>query len=352
MRSANRKSDVAGSSKNHNYYHPLQTLNDEPGDNDDEMIVSKAVKAHVPPVTILKCNTDQIHKICITANISDYSIRKISIGHKVFCQKQQDIEVLLTLLENKYEYFTYTNKSDRPYKALLHGLDRMDTSILKKKLVDLGLKCIDVKLVFRKNQNVENIIYVVYFEQKSITLSELKQKYFSVDHIRIKWNYQTARGNKITQCYNCQMFGHGSSRCKVKTFCANCAGTHKTAECTTKDNVKCANCHGDHRAMSPDCPSRQKYSELKSRMTQTRPAARNHHPFVRNYGSSFPNALNQAEQNKTPTWNQQSSGSSGDLFSIDEMKAITLDLISKLRNCKSKADQFEVITSLAFKFLV
>ena len=41
----------------------------------------------------------------------------------------------------------------------------------------------------------------------------------------------------------------------------------------------------------------------------------------------------------------------GELFAIPELQSLTMDLINNLRNCKTKLDQFEVITNLACKFL-
>lgn len=40
-----------------------------------------------------------------------------------------------------------------------------------------------------------------------------------------------------------------------------------------------------------------------------------------------------------------------DLFSVEQLKVLTSELIDNLKHCKSKTDQFEVITSLAFKFI-
>lgn len=42
---------------------------------------------------------------------------------------------------------------------------------------------------------------------------------------------------------------------------------------------------------------------------------------------------------------------SNDLFSVDQLKEMTFELINNLKKCKTKVDQFDVITSLAFKFL-
>lgn len=157
------------------------------------------------------------------------------------------------------------------------------------------------------------------------------------------------------------MFGHGSSRCKVKTFCANCAGSHKTSEC--KDTtIRCANCNGSHKSTFDQCPSKVNYLSMRQRsqpVQQRRP--RNYyvsHPNS-NYNSNFPNTLHQSANSAPSIWISQNNGNSNsnqssntnDLFTIQEMKNITLELITNLKNCKSKIEQFEVVTSLAIKFL-
>ena len=127
------------------------------------------------------------------------------------------------------EFFTYASKGEKPYKAVLLGLDKSDPNIIKNKLISLGLKCSDVKIVTktREDRN-EIVIFIVYFEYKSITLKELRENYSVINYIKVRWEYQKPNKSKVTQCYNCQMFGHGSSKCKVKSFCAHCAGEHKT----------------------------------------------------------------------------------------------------------------------------
>ena len=76
-----------------------------------------------------------------------------------------------------------------------------------------------------------------------------------------------------------------------------------------------------------------------------------------NYNANFPNTLHQSSTIKTGIWISQNNDggnsrlNNNDLFTLQEVKNITLELITNLRNCKSKVEQFEVITSLAIKFL-
>lgn len=159
------------------------------------------------------------------------------------------------------------------------------------------------------------------------------------------------------------MFGHGSSRCKVKTFCSNCAGQHKTSDCQ-ESTPKCANCNGPHKSTYDQCPSKIHYLNIRQRAQppQRRPV-RTEVLLTKNYSNSFPNTLRQSVSTTTTNWqaqrdlinnrssNNANNNCSNDLFSIEELKNLTFELITNLRNCKNKADQFEVITNLACKFL-
>ena len=46
----------------------------------------------------------------------------------------------------------------------------------------------------------------------------------------------------VKPCANCAGFGHNNAKCKNKTTCIRCAGTHKTELCNSEHNIKCANC--------------------------------------------------------------------------------------------------------------
>lgn len=358
---------------NQNYYQPLQTLmenenmDDDTGDAEPEQ--ENNTRNKIPPITVVKSTTETLHGIMNVLKIKDYSIRKISIGHKIFCYDTTDLEKTLDeFKKRKLEYFSYTSKSNKPVKAILSGLDVMDVNKVKGELIDLGLHCIDVKLVHRVTEyNREIILYIVYFKYRSITVKELRENYNNINHIRVKWEYQTKKTNKITQCYNCQMFGHGSQNCNVKSFCSICAGPHLTANCFSTI-VKCVNCGGTHKSTYNECPNRVKYAELRERYS------RNGHKNApakqrvvqssnRNemFSSTMPNISYADRLRHGPNNNNISNANlnnnnaegfvNNTLFSFDELKSLTFELIQNLKLCKSKLEQFNVITSLAFKFL-
>lgn len=337
---------------NTNYYHPLQALNDNDKTDDDDMAdtTPESIKSYIPPITIIKSTTAEIHEMCKLVKILQYSIRKISIGHKLFCELEKDYNSMTKYLkENKIEFFSYMSKNNRPYKVVLSGLEKMDPNKLKQDLINVNLQVLDVKPVFKKTEyNKEIILYIIYLKKGSITLKDLKEKYKSIDYIRVKWSYQSKQQHKITQCYNCQMYGHGSNHCNIKTFCAKCAGPHSTSACTSND-AKCANCNGQHPSNYSMCRSRSTYIELKKRYTKPQRISSQRHvfnpiPSCPVDGRSWSNVV-------YPRNSQTDNNLNSELFSLDELKSLTIELVNNLRNCKSKTDQFQVITSLAFKFL-
>jgi len=72
----------------------------------------------------------------------------------------------------------------------------------------------------------------------------------------------------VKRCNNCQKYGHYEKYCKASTTCGNCAGEHKTEECTAcnKEGFRptCINCKRgsttfgySHTASSSHCFSYQ-----------------------------------------------------------------------------------------------
>lgn len=344
--------------KNTNYYQPLQVLIDDnltADDNIDDSTI-KTPKIVIPPITIIKQDMDKIQKMCNDLKIINYSIRKISIGHKLFCDSQTDhYEAVKYLKDKDVEYFSYTPKNNRPYKVVLSGLDKTDPIQLKNELNKIGLQCIDVKPVFRKiSNNREIILYIIYFKKGVITIKELREKYKSINYIRVKWSYQTKQPNKLTQCYNCQMFGHGSNNCNVKTFCSKCAGPHKTFDCKV-DFIKCANCHDEHKSTDISCRSRNAYIGLRQRYANGNRPIRYHQQNNTQRQTTFTQQNIISKQSSSANMSYanvlSNDDTSNNLLSIDQLKTLTFDLINDLKKCKSKIEQLEVITSLAFKFL-
>ena len=90
-----------------------------------------------------------------------------------------------------------------------------------------------------------------------------------VHNMELKSVARFDRTMRIKQCYKCQGYGHLSHACHGYWTCGHCAGNHRTAACTRKQErnaVRCGTCTGDHKAWSPDCPARER-AWMKIRQT-------------------------------------------------------------------------------------
>ena len=54
----------------------------------------------------------------------------------------------------------------------------------------------------------------------------------------------------MTQCYNCQSFGHSAKNCRSKQKCLICGESHFHKRCPNKEakKPKCVNCKGPRDA--------------------------------------------------------------------------------------------------------
>ena len=64
----------------------------------------------------------------------------------------------------------------------------------------------------------------------------------------------------VTQCFNCQSFGHLAKNCRSKQECLICGESHSHKGCPNKEarKPKCANCKGPHVASYKGCPEYKK----------------------------------------------------------------------------------------------
>ena len=64
----------------------------------------------------------------------------------------------------------------------------------------------------------------------------------------------------VTQCYNCQSFGHLAKNCRSKQKCLICGENHSHKGCQNRETrkSKCANCKEPHVASYKGCPEYKK----------------------------------------------------------------------------------------------
>lgn len=75
-------------------------------------------------------------------------------------------------------------------------MDKTYQKLVQIFLTEIGLKCLNVKLVTKKSMegNHGKIIYVVHLGRKSTTSKELRQNYNSINRLKDRWNIRNIKG--------------------------------------------------------------------------------------------------------------------------------------------------------------
>jgi len=329
----------------------------------------KPPKLSLPPIKVIGQTIEAVSQELNKNKFTDYLVKKISIGVKIICQSLDTYNgVLFACQQKKFQFFSHASKADRAFKVILYGLDHVSSEDVKAELIKMQLKCKEVKKITKTINNYIDTFFIVYFDAGSVKLSDLRQNVRSLFKTIVRWEYQRRAKNKISQCRSCQMFGHGESNCYVGALCANCSGKHKTADCNVSDRVRCANCHEHHKATDPSCPNRLLYLQIRERVNSRNSHKQNQN--VRRYAENitFSSPHQQVAGNATarqitvsqtithasqkPSYSAVAAASAEkQLFSEEEISQLTIDVISKLKVCRSKEEQFHVITQLAIKYL-
>lgn len=338
----------------------------------------------IPPINLIKVKYEDLSRILAELNIKDYEIRFTTIGIRILVKSRPSYALLkVTLQEKKIEHYSYEFQDEKPVKLVLSGLPKYDTSELEKLLKDKGVDGItDVKIMtIRKFKYEVEHMYLIYFSKKNFDLKFIKQ-IKAINNIIVHWDFYNKRTGP-TQCRRCQMFGHGTKSCNVNPRCVICGAGHLTTECPHpkpdfKNNqqapeyVRCVNCNQNHQANYPGCKSLQDYKSIRNSINQRNrriKSSRNNVDFSSNEypslprnqpapGNSFVNSrqsypTSYASVLKCPTLENKFSNNSNsqNLFSFQEITSLVEEVVEGLENCKTRKEQFNVITSLAIKYV-
>lgn len=332
-------------------------------DNESEIdpaIIAPITKTKIPPIVTINMKYTNIKTLMSTINITEYSLKYISMGIKIFCNSLEDHKKTIEYLKTtNTEFFTHDIPSAKTTKFVLSGLPEMPIDDIKNELTASNIPFIDIKKMHTKNDHNDYALYLVYFSNKSIKLNELKQIKYLLNVV-ITWNPYIPSKRGPTQCNNCQLHGHGSKNCHLPSRCSKCAGKHTTSDCqqTEQNNYKCCLCGNSHTSKDQNCPKRINYIKMQlnrstknsQNITKTIEQPKNFQLNTKNFPS-----LPVRKEQKFSSWlsglNPQPKQTNNDLFSTQELLELTTELITNLQNCRTKMDQFQVITQLAIKYI-
>lgn len=331
-------------------------------------------KAHVPPITVTGMTSKQLIDTCNSINLKNFRLKLTSKGINVICNNVADFKVAKAYFaEQKTQFFTHDLKEEKEFRVIIKGLLKTDIEELRAALKDKGIEPNTIReLTPKKLKFNDQTHYVLSFPLGATKINVLKQcKYLC--SLVIEWDLYIPRKYGPTRCHNCQIFGHGSRQCSMQTKCPACAGPHKIEDCTAVDEngcilegkkLKCANCGGEHPATYENCPKLIEYLQIQERIAAKNTAKFSHTkanapPFNTREFPQLPQRTRAFRPAPPPTYNAWSHANtntpkrngSSDLFSTQELLQLTQELVVSLRNCKTRFDQLNVITELAFRFV-
>lgn len=354
----------------------------------------------IPPIVTIDLSYTQIKILMSLAKVEHYYVKYMSIGIKLlFTNLTEYTNAKKILTQQKKNFYTHDLPDEKTLKFVLSGLHDLSPNEIKNGLVQANLNPIEVKKMNIKN-NIhpkpnQSCLYLVYFSNESkMKLSDLKNHKYVMNAV-IKWSPYIHSRNGPTQCSRCQRYGHGNKNCQLQPRCKFCVGQHESSKCeliappSTSTSTSpgstvpivhpiCCLCNGNHTANDKECPKRMEFITMRLESSKrTSPNRYTHHPSqqaelsrdqqLQQYPQLKPKNLPLKINQWTPNianspfsfskilenQNQQFDdvNQNPNLFSVKDLLQLSNELIESLSSCKTKTEQFKVVTELTIKFL-
>lgn len=331
-------------------------------------------KVKIPPIVTIDAKIEDIKKMLLDVDVTNFNLKFTSLGIKIFCESLTDFKKVCDGLKMlKWQFFTHDVQSAKLTKFVLSGLPVMEIDDVKAGLLNAEIKFVDVKIMRTKNVNPSHALYLVYFDNKSITLQELSRTKY-LNHVVIKWSVYIQARNGPTQCNNCQLYGHGVKNCHLSPKCAKCGKSHSTNTCIKDQQSnaefipKCCLCGQSHSSKSRDCPKRIDYIQMRLKQSkqqrernskQMEPSLNATNPATKTYITPKVNSNQKYSDwfkpstetsNANACTNVEREPMTDDLLPNEILLRMMKELFISLRNCRSKFDQLEAVTGIVLKY--
>jgi hypothetical protein len=182
-----------------------------------------------------------------------FEFRSSRNGTRIITKTMADFSAFKSYLEKiTLPILLFTPKSLKPIKAVILRLPlNTPAEDISDGLVSLDLDVISVKQMTATRQSPPEGTTTINIPLFLLTLPRTakSQEIFrlpSLCHISIRVEHYKAQ-NGLTQCHNCQKFGHVWENCKQPPRCLWCGGSHVHKECPEKGNT----------SSTPACYNRQ-----------------------------------------------------------------------------------------------
>lgn len=357
-------------------------------------------KTRIPPITVFNQPAETVKKGLIENEIKNFSIKHLRHGIHVYCSTTDDFKKVRQLLaSNQHQFYSHELAEEKLYKVVLRGLHKMPETELLNELKLEKLNPTSIRTINPRNSaSRDDVLYVVSFPKGSLKLKDLNE-HKVICHTRVTWESYRHRGG-LVQCARCQRPGHGVKYCNMPPRCAFCGGEHESKDCPpTKQAVeaaqassavnvevqtpaKCCNCNTvGHFATDSSCPKRIQY--IKSRQQRSRdvnqrqsyvqpqtivpnvhlrrPGGPSYAQVVSEPGPSLgPSGTNRPSDfsnhsgyTHPPNITRPSGNYNNDPFTVEEITALTFEIIGSLQNVQymPRHEAMMTIISLAMKHL-
>jgi hypothetical protein len=241
-----------------NFFAPLRSsemdiegTTDKPENEKQKPSSSKAGRP--PPIVLTTAiNLTQLQKRIRAIVMGYFEFSNTRSGTRIVTKEMAEFSAIRKHLENNnLSYFTFFPKSEKPIKAVVRHLPS-DTPAqdITDGLVDLGFDIISVRQMSASRRSTSEGSVPQNLPLFLITLprTEKSQEIFRLTalcHIAIRVEAYRAQ-SALTQCHNCQKFGHVWANCRQPPRCLWCGGGHLHKECPEKENAAstaaCCNC--------------------------------------------------------------------------------------------------------------
>lgn len=233
--------------------------NEEPATNPPSTsLPSTNTKSKMPVIIVTHkiARISSFHTTIKNLCQSEYSIRYLKDSINIYTSSKQDFENVKTELKSdNIEYFSYTPREERTKKIILKAAPFLKPEEIKQ---SLNLHQINVsEIIPLKNRKTGNFTSSFLISTPKSTNLKAFREVRAIENVHTKWEHYS-KPKKISQCFNCQRFGHGSSNCNYAPRCVKCIDGHLTKDCkitrTSGHPVQCCNCKGPHTANYSECP--------------------------------------------------------------------------------------------------
>lgn len=322
----------------------------------------------IPPITVVGAsNFAQAMKLLTeSAQNTDYTLKYMSIGTKIMLTNTEAYKKMKqALIAANVEFYSHDLISEKFDRFILSGISRQSGEDIADSLKVYQFEPSEIREINQKKKRFDDEgSYVISFKHGSVTLNNLNR--IKINHTIPKWRYYQTSKNNCTQCRRCQLFGHGMRNCNLNPKCGNCASDHLTENCQSPVR-KCVNCKGDHQSSLLECPKRNEFIQMRTRLSASNnksakptPAPRKNlgnFPMLNKSTNSIANNQIQFSQNINQ-WSKvvkqgikSSTGTTSEKFKPEEIAPIMKELFSGLSTCQNKEQQLIVMFEVATKWI-